>query len=48
MNDFTDDEAAGKGGRDAWGKGYNDSNGDGSIDVRSEVVLRPCAKLRKT
>ena len=47
MNDFTDDEAAGKGGRDAWGKGYNDSNGDGSIDVRSEVVLghaQNCAK----
>ena len=39
MNDFTDDEAAGKGGRDAWGNGYNDANGDGSIDVRSEVVL---------
>ena len=47
MNDFTDDEAAGKGGRDAWGNGYNDANEDGSIDVRSEVVLghaQNCAK----
>lgn len=47
MNDFTDDEAAGKGGRDAFGNGYNDANADGSIDVRSEVVLghaQNCAK----
>jgi len=47
MNAFTDDEAAGKGGRDGFGKGYNDANADGSIDVRSEVVLghaQNCAK----
>ena len=47
MNDFTDDEAAGKGGREGFGNGYNDANGDGSIDVRSEVVLghaQNCAK----
>jgi len=47
MNDFTDDEAAGKGGRDGFGNGYNDANADGSIDVRSEVVLghaQNCAK----
>jgi hypothetical protein len=47
MNDFTDDEAAGKGGRDGFGNGYNDANADGSIDLRSEVVLghaQNCAK----
>ena len=45
--DFTDDEAAGKGGRDGWGNGYNDANADGSIDVRSEFNLgisQNCAK----
>jgi hypothetical protein len=45
--DYTDDEAAGKGGRADYGNGYHDSNGDGSIDVRSEVVLghaQNCAK----
>ena len=47
INDYTDDEAAGKGGRDGWGNGYHDTNGDGSIDVRSELVLghaQNCAK----
>ena len=47
MNDFTDDEAAGKGGRDGFSNGYNDADADGSIDVRSEVVLghaQNCAK----
>ena len=47
INDYTDDEAAGKGGRAEYGNGYHDSNGDGSIDVRSEVVLghaQNCAK----
>ena len=39
INDYTDDEAAGKGGRDGWGNGYHDTNGDGSIEVRSELVL---------
>jgi len=46
-NDFTDDEAAGKGGRDGWKNGYNDANADGSIDVRSEFNLgisQNCAK----
>lgn len=47
MNDYTDDEAAAKGGRDGWMHGYHDTNADGSIDVRSEVVLghaQNCAK----
>ena len=47
MNDYTDDEAAGKGGREGWGNGYHDTNEDGSIDVRSEMVLghaQNCAK----
>jgi hypothetical protein len=53
-NDYTDDEAAGKtpgtgftASRDAWKNGYYDSNGDGSIDVRSEYNLalsQNCAK----
>ena len=46
-NDYTDDEAAGKGGRDAWKNGWYDSNGDGSIDVRSEynmAISQNCAK----
>jgi hypothetical protein len=45
--DFTDDEAAGKGGRDGWANGYNDANADGSIDVTSEFNLgisQNCAK----
>ena len=47
MNDYTDDEAAGKGGRAEYGKGYYDSNGDGLIDLRSEFVFghaQNCAK----
>lgn len=47
QNDYTDDEAAAKGGRDGWGRGYHDTNDDGSIDVRSEIVLghaQNCAK----
>lgn len=53
-NDFTDDEAVGKtpgtgftASRAAWANGYNDANGDGSIDVRSEFNLalsQNCAK----
>ena len=46
-NDYTDDEAAGKGGRDNWKNGWYDSNGDGSIDVRSEynmAISQNCAK----
>ena len=47
MNDYTDDEAAGKGGRAEYGNGYYDSNGDGLIDLRSEFVFghaQNCAK----
>lgn len=47
INDYTDDEAAAKGGRDGWMYGYHDTDADGSIDVRSEVVLghaQNCAK----
>ena len=46
-NDYTDDEAAGKGGRDAYSNGYSDSNGDGQIDLRSEynfAASQNCAK----
>ena len=47
INDYTDDEAAGKGGRAEYGNGYYDSNGDGLIDIRSEFVFghaQNCAK----
>jgi hypothetical protein len=47
MNDYTDDEAAGKGGRAEYGNGYYDSNGDGLIDIRGEFVFghaQNCAK----
>ncbi|MEE2758263.1 MAG: DUF4856 domain-containing protein [Myxococcota bacterium] len=33
--DYTDDEIAGKGGRDDWQK-YHDTNGDGFIDLKTE------------
>ncbi len=47
MNEYTDDEAAAKGGRDGWGNGYHDTDGDGTIDLRSEFVFghaQNCAK----
>ena len=47
LNDYTDDEAAGKGGRAEYGNGYYDSNGDGLIDLTSEFVFghaQNCAK----
>ena len=47
LNDYTDNEAAGKGGRAEYGNGYYDSNGDGLIDLRSEFVFghaQNCAK----
>jgi hypothetical protein len=47
INDYTDDEAAGKGGRAEYGNGYYDSNGDGLVDLRSEYVFghaQNCAK----
>ncbi len=46
-NDYTDDEAAGKGGRDNWKNGWYDTDADGSIDVRSEynmAISQNCAK----
>jgi hypothetical protein len=46
INDYTDDEAAGKG-ELPYGYGYYDSNGDGLIDLRGEYVFghsQNCAK----
>ena len=46
-NDYTDDEIAGKGGRPEFASGFNDANGDGLIDVRSEFnfgASTNCAK----
>lgn len=34
--DYTDQEIAGKGGRDGWANGYYDTDGDGMIDFESE------------
>ena len=34
--DYSDEEIAGKGGRDGWANGYNDADGDGAIDLGSE------------
>ena len=33
---YTDEEIAGKGGRDGYADGYHDTNGDGAIDLLSE------------
>ena len=47
QNEYTDDEAAAKGGREDWSGGYHDTNEDGNIDIRSEFVLghaQNCAK----
>lgn len=38
-NDYTDDEIAAAGGRVEYSGSYHDTNGDGLIDVRSEVNL---------
>lgn len=35
-NDYTDEEIAGKGGRDAYASGYNDADSDGRIDLNAE------------
>jgi len=34
--EYTDEEIAGKGGRDGWAKGYHDTDGDGTIDLVAE------------
>ena len=36
-NEYTDLEIRAKSGRDGWNLGYNDINGDGMIDLRSEI-----------
>ncbi len=35
--DYTDDEIAGKGGRDGWTEGFHDADEDGLIDLTAEV-----------
>jgi hypothetical protein len=37
FGDYTDDEIAAKGGRDGYKAGYHDSDGDGKIDLKSEM-----------
>lgn len=36
---YEDEEIAGEGGRASWDNGYHDSNGDGVIDLESEINL---------
>jgi len=46
-NDYTDEEIKGAGGRPEFANGYNDANGDGLIDIRSEFnfgASTNCAK----
>jgi hypothetical protein len=46
-NDYADEEIGGKGGRPEFASGFNDANGDGLIDVRSEFnfgASTNCAK----
>jgi hypothetical protein len=46
-NDYTDEEVKGDGGRPEFANGYNDANGDGLIDIRSEFnfgASTNCAK----
>ncbi len=35
--DYSDDELAAKGGREGWSKGWHDTDGDGKIDLKSEL-----------
>lgn len=46
FNDFTDDEIAVKGGRPEF-QGYNDANGDGLLDLTSEVIFGNSANCAK-
>lgn len=44
---YTDEEIAGKGGRDGWSGGYHDSNGDGFIDLTAEYNFSPAGYAAK-
>ena len=46
FNEFTDDEIAVKGGRPEF-QGYNDANGDGLLDLTSEVIFGNSANCAK-
>ncbi|MCO7223338.1 DUF4856 domain-containing protein [Pleionea sp. CnH1-48] len=37
--EYTDDEIAGKGGREAYASGFHDSNGNSTIDLKSELNM---------
>ena len=45
--DYTDEEIAASGGREAFASGYNDLNGDGSIDLLSEYNFGASANAAK-
>lgn len=45
--DYTDDEAAGSGGRPEYASGYHDTNGDGSIDLTSEINFHASVNAAK-
>ncbi len=45
--DYTDDEAAGSGGREEYASGYHDSDGDGAIDLESEINFHASVNAAK-
>ena len=45
--DYSDDEVAGKGGRDGWATGRHDTNGDGFIDLKSEYNFHAAGNAAK-
>ena len=46
-DDYTDDEAAGKGGRDDYASGRHDTNEDGAIDLKSEFNFHAAVNAAK-
>ena len=44
---YTDDEAAGKGGRPEYASGYHDSNGDGALDLEREFLFHAAVNTAK-
>ncbi len=46
-NEYTDDEISAKDGRAEFNNGYNDANGDGSIDLSAEINLGHSANCAK-
>lgn len=45
--DYTDEEIAGRGGREGWSLGYHDTNGDGRIDLSREMNFNASTNAAK-